>query len=109
MKLPRDRALALLTKCRGDEIWSEDHCRSQGVPEVWIAEMADAFESGYRSDRETIYVGNRSVNQYQGVRDFDLAVRLGQSLGLPVDRIISQVLGARAKVEAIKQAIMEGE
>ena len=63
------RALARLSECRGDEIWSIEHCRERGVPEDWIDDLSDAFESGYRTDRETIYVGNTSVNQYHGVRD----------------------------------------
>jgi hypothetical protein len=108
MQIPRHRALALLSQCRGDEIWSAEHCRAQGVPEAWIDELADAFESGYRSDRETIYVGDSTVNQYHGVRDLDLAIRLGDSLGLNVDRVTAGVLGRRAMVQAIKEAVMEG-
>ena len=109
MRIARDRALALLSQCRGDEIWSVEHCRDHGVPETWIAELADAFESGYRTDRETIYVGANSTNQYHGVRDLDLAIRLGESMGLQVDRITANVLGRRAMVKAIKEALFDGE
>lgn len=109
MSIPRHRALALLSECRGDEIWSIEHCRERGVPQDWIDDLSDAFESGYRTDRETIYVGNTSVNQYHGVRDLDLAIRLGESLGLRVDRVTANVLGRRAMVAAIKQAVMDGD
>lgn len=109
MRIPRHRALALLNQCRGDEIWSVEHCRQQGVPESWIDELADAFESGYRSDRDTIYVGSVSINQYHGVRDLDLAIRLAQALGLQVERITATTLGRRATVQALKQALFDGE
>jgi hypothetical protein len=109
MRIPRDRALALLSQCRGDEIWSVQHCREQGVPEAWIEDLADAFESGYRSDHERIYVGSDRTNQYHGLRDLDLAIRLGETMGLRVDRVTANVLGRRAVVDAIKQAIMDGE
>ncbi len=109
MRIARDRALALLSQCRGDEIWSVQQCRDQGVPEEWIEELADAFESGYRSDHETIYVGSTSTNQYHGVRDLDLAMRLADSMGLQVDRVTTNVLGRRAMVMAIKQALFDGE
>lgn len=109
MRISRDRALALLSRCRGDEIWSVEHCRDQGVPEAWISELADAYESGYRSDHDTIYVSDRATNQYHGVRDLDLAMRLGKTMGLQVERVTANILGRRAMVEAIKQAIMDGE
>ena len=109
MRIARDRALALLSQCRGDEIWSVQHCRDHGVPEAWIADLADAFESGYRTDVETIYVGATSTNQYHGVRDLDLAIRLAESMGLQVDRITANILGRRAMVQAIKQALFDGE
>jgi hypothetical protein len=109
MTIPRHRALALLSRCRGDEIWSLQHCREQGVPEDWIDELADAFESGFRADDQTIYVGATPTNQYHGVRDLDLALKLGQSLGLRVDHVTSTSFGRRAMVEAIKQALFDGE
>lgn len=109
MRIARDKALALLSQCRGDEIWSVEHCRSHGVPEAWIAELADAFESGYHADQDTIYVGAAATNQYHGVRDLDLAVRVAESIGLRPDRITANVLGRRAMVQAIKQALFDGE
>lgn len=109
MQIARDRALALLSLCRGDEIWNLQHCREQGVPEAWIEELADTFESGFRTDRETIYLGRAATNQYHGVRDLDLAIRLAQSMGLDVDRVTATAMGRRAIVHAIKQAIMDGD
>ncbi len=43
IQLPRHRALAILEQCRGDEIWSIDHCRQYGVPESWVEELSDTF------------------------------------------------------------------
>ena len=62
MRIPRHRALAILTKCVGNEIWSVSHCRDAGVPEVWIEELSDVFESGFKTDSQTIYVGNDVTN-----------------------------------------------
>ena len=109
MRLPRDRALALLTQCIGDEIWSVDFCRGQRVPEAWIEELCDAFESGYQSDRQTIYVEDQQVNQYHGVRDVDLALKLAKSMGLDVDRVTATALGRQGIVRAIKEAVMDGD
>jgi len=109
MTIPRHRALHLLSKCLGDEIWSVDHCRQAGVPEEWIAEMSDAFESGFQSNRETIYVDAEVTNQYHGVRDLDLAIRLARSLDVDVDRILSTTPGRQPIVRAIKEAVMDGE
>ncbi len=108
MELPRHRALALLSECTGDDIWSVQHCRDRGVPEWWIDELADAFESSFRTRSQTIYVDNQPTNQYHGVRDVDLAIRLAQSMGLDVDRVVATALGRRGIVQAIKEAVIEG-
>lgn len=107
--IARHRALALLTECTGDEIWSIGHCRARGVPAVWIDELSDAFESSFRSDRETIYVGDQQTNQYHGIRDVDLARKLATSMGLDVDRITATAIGRREVVTAIKTALMDGD
>jgi hypothetical protein len=107
MSLPRHRALALLSECCGDDIWSVEHCRRRGVPELWIEQLADAFESSYRVDSQTIYVDDQPTNQYHGVRDVDLAIRLAQSMGLDVDRVTATALGRRGIVQAIKEAVMD--
>lgn len=108
MRLPRHRALALLSECTGDDIWSVNHCRERGVPERWIEELSDAFESSFRTDSQTIYVENEPTNQYHGVRDVDLAIRLAESMGLDVDRVTATALGRRGIVQAIKEAVMDG-
>lgn len=105
----RDRALAILGECSGDHIWSVEHCRLRRVPEAWIEELADAFESGFFDDRQTIYVGECQTNQYEGVRDLDLAVRAGESLGVDVERACSVSLSRAGLVQSIKRAVMEGD
>ncbi|TWU22248.1 hypothetical protein Pla52o_33040 [Novipirellula galeiformis] len=109
IEIARHRALALLSECTGDEIWSVEHCHLRRVPEHWIEEDATPLESGFRSDNQTIYVGKQRVNQYHGVRDVDLAVRIGRALGLDVERITANSLSRRGIVLAIKEAIMDGE
>jgi hypothetical protein len=109
MRISRSRALALLTLCQGDEIWSLEDCRVHGVPEVWIEDLSDTFESGFSTDRQTIYVGDRVTNHYHGVRDLDLAERLAESLGLDFDRITANLLNKRSMVVALKQAVFEGD
>ena len=85
-----------------------DHCRQRGVPEPWIEELADAFESGYNNDRDTIYFADRPTNQFHGVSDLDLALRLGRFLGIDVDRVTATALSRTAIVQAIKEAVEEG-
>ena len=107
--LPRHRALAILGECTGDDLWSVEHCRSRGVPEAWVAELADAYESNFDRDSQTIYVGERTTNQYHGVRDVELAIYVARSMRLDVERITALALGRRGVVQAIKQAVVDGE
>ncbi len=106
--LTRLRALTLLSGCRGNEIWSPDTCRRLGVPEVWIEELADTFESGFQADRETIYVGEQVTNQYHGVRDLEIAYRLAEFLGVDTGQATQFALGPTAEVCALKEAVEEG-
>jgi hypothetical protein len=76
----------ILLACRGDEVWSIETCRELGIPESWIEELRDGFESGFSSGRETLYVGSRVVNQFGGCRDVDLALKLAQYLGIDTSR-----------------------
>ncbi|MDB4679056.1 hypothetical protein OAE79_01835 [Rhodopirellula sp.] len=108
MDIRRDRALALLSQCRGDEIWSVEYCIERGVPKHWIDKLSDAYESGYQNDTQTIYADNRMTNQYHGVRDSDLAIELAKSLGIAVSELGFETLGQKSIVKAIKQAVMEG-
>jgi hypothetical protein len=105
--LPRDRALQLLSECNGDEIWSVEHCRLRRLPEAWIAELCDGYESGFEHDSQTIYFENRKLNQYEGVRDVDLAIKLASELGVNLDEVQSRATSRRALVMAIKEWLEE--
>lgn len=106
--ISRDRALALLTQCTGETIWPADLCRDKSVPAEWIEELADAYESSFDQDRDTIYFDEKKTNQFHGIRDVDLAAKLGESLDIDVGRLQRQSLGRSALVAAIKEAVMEG-
>ncbi|MEZ6136020.1 MAG: hypothetical protein R3C53_14055 [Pirellulaceae bacterium] len=103
--LNRLKALLLLSECTGDEIWSVEHCRLRGVPEVWIDELSDGFESGFKHNSQTIYVDEAVVNQYEGVRDVDLAQRLGAYLGVEIEPLQEICFSRAALVRAIQQAV----
>ena len=105
--LTRLKARMLLDECVGDEIWSADLCRQKQIPGDWIDEMADCYESGFRTDRETIYHEARHVNQYHGIRDRDLAFKLAEFLGVETQRATELALGLRAEVAALKEAADE--
>ncbi len=107
-RLPRDLALALLNECTGDELWSAEHCRQLGVPESWFEELADVFESGFTTESQTIFIGQQTTNQFFGIRDVDLAIKLAHAMGLDVDRVTAAALGRRGIVSAIKEAVMDG-
>lgn len=113
MKIRPDVALALLDECTGDDLWSVEHCQSRGVPQDWVDVLADAYETSYRISSQTIYVpdeqtGRRIVNQYYGVRDIDLAKRIGLELGLDIEQIESVSLSRQSTVRLIKEAVMDG-
>ena len=98
----RSHALMLLSECTGDDIWSIEYCRQRLVPEAWIKQLRDAYESGFDSNDATIF-----VNQFAGVRDVDLACKLGQFLGLEIDRIVSSQYSRSGVVGAIREAMEE--
>jgi hypothetical protein len=103
----RLKALTLLSECTGDDIWSIEHCRERGLPEAWIEELTDCYESGFRIDSQTIYLGRRAINQYYGIRDVDLAVKLGEYLGVDI-AALQAVCASRARlVSAIREAVEE--
>lgn len=101
------KAQMLLMKCSGDEIWSVETCRSEGIPEQWIDELRDTFESGFNSDRNSIYVNNQLTNQYHGVLDLHLAYKLAEFLGVDWQAATQFALGRKAEVTAIKEAFEE--
>ena len=105
--LSRVKARMLVAACQGDEIWSPQTCRNHGVPEAWIEELSDTFESGFRSDRETIFENEQVTNQYHGVRDLDLAYKLADFLGVDVNRATELSLGRAAEVRALQEAVDE--
>lgn len=101
-------ALVLLSECTGDDIWSVEHCRLRRVPDDWVEEMVDGFESGFDTDVNTIYVGDHAVNQYEGIHDFDLAVRIGEHLGVDVRSLVPYASSRRELVCLIQDTIEEG-
>ncbi|WP_182866231.1 hypothetical protein [Stieleria mannarensis] len=107
--VPRHRLLSLLAECTGDDIWSVEHCRARRIPETWIEQLSDAYESGFKSDQQTIYTDDGVTNQYHGVRDVDLAIRLAESMGIRVDANALARLGRARLVQAIKDAVMNGD
>ena len=102
------QAQMLLARCTGDEIWSLETCRQEGIPEVWIEELVDTFESGFDTDRNTIYVDEGVTNQYHGVLDLHLAYKLSEFLGVDWRSVTEHALGRRAEVQALKEAVEEG-
>ena len=107
MRLDPTTAQFLLLKCTGDEIWDEETCRSNGVPEAWIVELAENFESGFDTNKNTIYVDEQIVNQYRGVLDLHLAYKLAEFLGIDWQRATASALGRQAEVAAIKAELDE--
>ncbi len=107
MRLNSTSAQLLLLNCVGDQIWDEQTCIEQGIPKDWFDELVDNYESGFDSDRNTIYVNDRMVNQYRGVSDLLIAFKLAEFLGIDWKRVTSAALGRRAQVAAIKAELDE--
>ncbi len=105
--ISRLKATMLLSECRGDEIWAVETCQQKGIPDAWIEELADTYESGFRSDRETIYDQNGLTNQYHGVRDLHLAYKLAEFLGVDSSRAAEFALSREAEVRALQEAVDE--
>lgn len=72
-----------------------------------IDKLSDAFESGYRSDTQTIYENGEMTNQYHGVRDLDLAIELAKSLGIDTESLGLEFKGKCSAVQVIKEAVMD--
>ena len=109
LQMNRSQALRLLSECTGDDIWSIEYCRKSHVPEAWIEELQDAYESGFDATNQTIYYRNVVVNQFEGIRDVDLACKLGQLLKVNVSRIVQQQTSRSNVVREIREAIEEGD
>jgi len=106
--MDRTLAIELLYECTGDDLWPREYCLKRGVPEVWIDELQDGFESSFRTDSQTIYLGQQRVNQFEGVRDVDLACKLGEYLGVDVARILEAIWSRAAIVRTIREEVEEG-
>lgn len=107
MRLNSTSAQILLLNCVGDQIWDQQTCIEQGIPQIWFEELVENFESGFDSDRNTIYVNERVVNQYRGVSDLQIAFKLADFLGIDWKRVTSTAIGRRAQVAAIKAELDE--
>jgi hypothetical protein len=105
--LDRLKALMLLSECTGRDIWPVELCREKGIPETWIEELADSFESGFNSPLQTIYLDDRITNQFFGVQDLHLAYKLGEYLGVDTRHVTALVVGRTAEVRAIQEACEE--
>ena len=101
------KAQILLMKCLGDEIWSIETCQKEGIPEQWITELRNTFESGFDTDRNTIYVDDKLTNQYHGILDLHLAYKLAEFLGVDCQAETQSSLGRRAEVKALQVAFEE--
>lgn len=97
----------LLLKCRGDEIWSEEVCRKEGVPQNWIDELAENYESGFDQNENMIFTDDGLTNQYRGVSDLLLARRLAERIGIDWPLATMGILGRRNQVDAIKEMLDE--
>jgi hypothetical protein len=97
----------LLTRCRGDEVWSPEHARQLGVPESWIVELQDCYESGFDHDRNTLYTDGGLVNQYHGIADLELAYRAAEFLGIETTKIRRLPLSRRGQVAELQAALDE--
>lgn len=68
----------------------------------------DAYESGFDHSSNTIYYRERVVNQFEGVRDVDIACLIAQSLGVPIKRLIESSYSRADLVRKIRETIEEG-
>jgi hypothetical protein len=105
--MQRILALTLLAECTGRDIWSVDYCRKKRIPESWISELTQGYESGFRSDWQTIYEDGKVVNQYEGIHDVQLAIRLAEFLGVETERLTSIIPEPVELVRLLKEAVDE--
>jgi hypothetical protein len=105
--LNRHKLLLWLSECTGDDIWSIQHCQQRGVPADWVTELRDVYESGFQSPSQMIYFAEKLVNQFEGVRDVDLACRIAAALGMNVAKIVSSSVSRSDCVNKIKESLEE--
>lgn len=102
------RAVQLLMRCRGDEVWSVETCREERIPEAWIDELADAYESGFDRPDNTLFTERGLINQYHGVHDLRLAYKLAEFLGIDWEGVTRSCPTRQAEVRALQEAWEEG-
>ncbi len=105
--IDRLKARMLLSECTGRHLWPVEHCRKAGVPQDWIEQLQDCYESGFRTDLERLYTDAGRVNQFHGVWDLQLARRLGEFLGVNIPYVTQTTFSAIAEVRAIQEAADE--
>ncbi len=84
----RLRALMLLQECTGDDIWSLEHCRLRQVPEEWIEELSDCFESGLSTIFKPSTLAKESPTS---IAEFAMSIlrrSLGDSLACPLIKLL---------------------
>jgi hypothetical protein len=108
METHRIHLLQLLSLCDGEEIWSIAYCRAQGVPDRWVKDLRDAYESGFLDRSQTIVYQGRPINHFEGVLAVDLAVRIAGALGVEVRSILERYRDRSTIVRAIQEQVEEG-
>ena len=106
--ISRPHALQLLQLCDGEEIWSVEYCRRQRVPDHWVRELRDAYESGFSHRSQSIYYQGQLVNQFEGVLAVDIALRVAKVLGVEIDGILQRQVSREGIVQAIREQVEEG-
>ena len=108
MKIDPLQLLDWLSECDGDSIWGRDYCQQRGIPDYLIDALEDAHESGFAEANNSITYQHQRVNQFEGVKDVDLAIWIGKQLNVNVSRILSMHASRSAIVKAIKEEYEEG-
>ena len=100
-------AASLLLKCRGDEIWSREVCEREQVPEPWIDDLFDCFESGFRYRQQTLFADEGAINQFAGCRDLDLAYKLAEYLGIETSTFRQMPYSPKKIVQLLQEELDE--
>lgn len=77
------------------------------MPEDWITQLRDVYESGFQSQSQRIYFAEKLVNQFEGVRDIDLACRIAAALGVNVAKIAAASISRSDCVVKMKESLEE--
>ncbi len=106
--ISRSQALHLLQLCDSEEIWSLEYCRQQRVPEPWIRDLRNAYESGFADPSQTIFYEGQVVNQFEGILAVDIALRVARVLGVDTKTILTSHPTRERIVRAIREWVEEG-